>query len=115
MCFIHFGSFWIVTVWGGRKGVKKRMALVLSLATCYLCPFSCLGFIFFIWQIRAVEDIEVLLWFRLYHSNGFPLNIWSHVHIMGWLGEIHSSLNGFPVSLTKLEALRGQGLRLLYL
>lgn len=43
----------------------------------------------------GLDDLEVLSCIGLYHSNWFPLSIWNHVHIMGWTGEIHSSVN-FP-------------------
>lgn len=47
----------------------------------------------------GLDDLEVLSCVGPYHCNWFPLSIWSHVHIMGWTSEIHSSLNFLSPSL----------------
>lgn len=36
---------------------------------------------------------EFSCYFGLYQPNRFPLIIWIYAHIMGWMGEMHSSLN----------------------
>lgn len=103
---IPIRSFQIVAVWCGRKSIKKEWKFYAS----PLPPTSCVAFEMLhslsglhcpqMANDDELDDIENLFCFRLYSSHWFPLNIWSHVYIMGWwMKSIHHLIDFLSPSL----------------
>lgn len=59
----------------------------------------------------GLDDIDVFSAPGFNHSSQFPLSVWNRSHIMGQMGEIHSSLHFLSPSLN-CKFWEGRGLQL---